>query len=487
MRNIFITSVFMIYATCLMGQVAINDINFPDANFRAIVTGNTIDTDNDDTLSTSEIAAVTSLDVNGFGKNNSQKIANLTGIEHFTALTRLVCNDNNNLTNLDVSKNTALTQLYCHINQLPSLDVSKNTALTSLDCSYNQLTSLDVSNNTALTSLNCSSNQLTGLDVSKNTALTDLFCFSNQLPSLDVSNSTALTILHCFSNQLPSLDVSSNTALKELHCDNNKLPSLDVSKNTALTVLWCHSNQLTSLDVSKNTALTTLLCYSNQLSSLDVSSNTALTTLLCYSNQLSSLDVSKNTVLTRLYCYTNRLASLDVTNNTVLTDLNCSSNQLPGLDVSNNTALTSLNCHTNQLTSLNVKNGNNANMTIFDARFNTNLTCIQVDDASAIPSSWTKDAGASYNTECKPLNIADNKTLSESISIYKVDNFRLRVVGLPIGNATVRIYNILGKEIINNSFSTIGLKDISLPPLSSGIYIVQIETKTGKLDRKVSF
>ena len=46
---------------------------------------------------------------------------------------------------MDVSKNTALTELVCSSNQLTNLDVSKNTALTELDCSLNDLVSLDVS------------------------------------------------------------------------------------------------------------------------------------------------------------------------------------------------------------------------------------------------------------------------------------------------------------------------------------------------------
>jgi Leucine-rich repeat (LRR) protein len=49
---------------------------------------------------------------------------------------------NNQLTSLDVSQNTALTELDCNDNQLTSLNVSQNTALTYLDCSDNQLTSL---------------------------------------------------------------------------------------------------------------------------------------------------------------------------------------------------------------------------------------------------------------------------------------------------------------------------------------------------------
>ena len=73
-------------------------------------------------------------------------ISDLTGVEGFTALERLYCNDNQ-LTRLDVSNNTALTELYCSDNQLTSLDVSNNTALIWLGCDNNQLTSLDVSKN----------------------------------------------------------------------------------------------------------------------------------------------------------------------------------------------------------------------------------------------------------------------------------------------------------------------------------------------------
>ena len=85
-------------------------------------------------------------------------IRDLEGIQYFTALTHLECSSNQ-LTSLDVSKNTALTYLSCWENQLTSLDVSKNTALTNLGCDGNQLTSLDVSKNTALTYLYCDGNK----------------------------------------------------------------------------------------------------------------------------------------------------------------------------------------------------------------------------------------------------------------------------------------------------------------------------------------
>ena len=200
-----------------------------------------------------KIRAVTELNIIG------QKLTDLSGIEWFTGLTTLDC-DNNQLTELDVSANTALTSLHCDDNQLTSLDVSANTKLRQLYCSSNQLTELDVKANTALEYLYCSSNQLTELDVSANTKLRQLYCSSNQLTELDVSANTKLTSLHCSSNQLTSLDVSANTALWDLACYLNRLTTLDVSANTALQLLSCQSNQLTELDVSAITELLELRC-----------------------------------------------------------------------------------------------------------------------------------------------------------------------------------------------------------------------------------
>jgi hypothetical protein len=106
----------------------------------------------DDYVLTGNINDCKQLDIEGC------KISDLTGIEDFTDLIQLNCGYNQ-LTSLDVSKNTALTSLICGSNQLTSLDLSKNTALTRLWCGSNQLTSLDLSKNTALTSLICHFNK----------------------------------------------------------------------------------------------------------------------------------------------------------------------------------------------------------------------------------------------------------------------------------------------------------------------------------------
>ena len=79
-----------------------------------------------------------------------------------------------------------MKDLRCQGNQLTSLDLSRNTVLKGLRCQGNQLTSLDLSRNTVLEYLDCNDNQLTSLDLSRNTVLKGLFCYDNQLTSLDI-------------------------------------------------------------------------------------------------------------------------------------------------------------------------------------------------------------------------------------------------------------------------------------------------------------
>ena len=153
----------------------------PDDKFEQVL----IDLDYDDTLDdyvlTENISGVTSLDV------SQKEISDLTGIEGFTALEFLYC-ENNQLNSLDLSNNSALLELNVAHSQLESIDVSNSTSLELLDCYGNNLTSLDVSSNTALINLNCPENQLTALDVSNNTSLITLNCSENQLTYLNMKN-----------------------------------------------------------------------------------------------------------------------------------------------------------------------------------------------------------------------------------------------------------------------------------------------------------
>ena len=349
--------------------IAIDATNFPDEAFCTNVSTN-FDTNNDNSLSAEEIAAVTNIDV-----NTTSGITNLTGIAYFTALTSLHC-QGLQMTALDVRQNTALTELWCFNNQLSTLNVTSNTSLTSLYCGGNSLTQLDVSKNTLLEVLDCSDMkdaQLTALNVASNTALTELQCRNNGLTELDVSNNTALKKLFCDGNAITALNLASNTALEILWCSNNTLRTLDVSKNTGLKSLYCNSTGISALDLTQNNALTHVDCGSNSLTALDVSGKTALVYLHCAANSITALnisgcsalvdlafagnsiatfDLSGFTALKILDCSNSGLTELDVSKNTLLESLFCRENQLTELDLSSNTALTTLNCEKNGLAAL---------------------------------------------------------------------------------------------------------------------------------------
>jgi hypothetical protein len=95
-----------------------------------------------------------------------------------------------------------------------------------------------------ITSLHCTKNQLTSLNVSKNTRLKNLECLGNNLTKLDVSKNLELSNLSCSYNQLTNLDLKNNIDLEGLVCDNNLLTALDMSKNHKLMFLFLRNNNL---------------------------------------------------------------------------------------------------------------------------------------------------------------------------------------------------------------------------------------------------
>ena len=154
----------------IVDGVAVDTFNFPDKNFRDVV--KTFDTDDNNILSDTEVAAVKKIDCKG------RAITNLKGIEYFTALEYLYCYDNE-LTELDLRRNTKLKELNCSTNRLTVLDLSQNPKLKRVICSDNALTALDLSHNPELEDVNCSDNALTALNLSSNSKLTALNASGN--------------------------------------------------------------------------------------------------------------------------------------------------------------------------------------------------------------------------------------------------------------------------------------------------------------------
>ncbi len=225
--------------------VDINEENFPDEHFRNWLLSQTYGTD----------AVITDTEMGGISKivARSCGIKDLTGIEHFTALTELYVD--NKIDTPEAEKN-----------QITSLDLSSNTFLRKLYCNDNKLSSLNIANNTYLENIDCTNNLLEELDVTACTNLLMLSCGNNLLETLDVSQNQLMTVFQCSDNKLQELDLSNNPLLDQLYCDNNQLAEIDLTHQTVLQILNCYNNQLTSLEVSSN-KLFQLYCYNNQIKS----------------------------------------------------------------------------------------------------------------------------------------------------------------------------------------------------------------------------
>ena len=355
----------------------------PDSNFEQELINLGYDSGSiDGVVTTSNISAVTFLNI------GTKNIADLSGIEDFTAL----------------------TTLYCHYNQLTSLDVTQNLALEVLNFSGNSISTINVTQNTNLTWLSAGFNQLNFLDITQNIALENLACGYNQLTSIDVTQNVNLIQFSCHTNQLTSLDVTQNTSMQNLTFTANQIPSIDVTQMPALSGLRCDSNQISNLDISQNQSLLLLICRGNLLTNLDISQNLSLETLYCEANQLTNLNISGN---------------LD------LETLTCGYNQLVGLDASQNTALSFFHCENNLLSCLNFNNGMTPSILV-NVNFtnNANLTCIEVGDAAAATSGWTSpwdiDPGVFFSTNCNnscstPCNNTGTDTRTECNSLTWID------------------------------------------------------------------
>ena len=336
-------------------NIAINEKNFPDENFRNYLLSQKYGTDG--ILTEEEVQSITMLSL------TKKEIKNLKGIELFPNLTSIFCSKNS-LTSIDVSKNTELVTLECKDNQLTSLDLSKNTKLRCLYCERNKLTSLDVSACPELFDLFCEGNQIlgSGMDMLVNSLHEKLFgseklqvrnesytqdnlmtpsqvkiatdkgwrvLIDNGVDRMDYEGEELLSIDE---KNFPDANFRKSVADKTI--DKNEdgylseaevkaVTTMDVKGLviqkmkgieyfTELQVLHCHGNALTTLDLSKNTKLTELTCDMNGLSSLDLSANTLLTTLSCSLNSITSLDFTRNTALTKICCSGNQIQGKDM-------------------------------------------------------------------------------------------------------------------------------------------------------------------------------
>ncbi|MBQ4821720.1 matrixin family metalloprotease [Aquimarina sp. MMG016] len=373
----------------------------PDANFEAALDAlGYDDISGDGRVPTALIEGVSSLNV------SSNSIADLTGIEAFTSLTVLYC-ENNSLTSVDLSSLTNLIFVSLIQNELSSLDVSALTNLQILECDGNNLTTLDLSNNTNLDTLGATYNNLMSLNIQNGNnnriGLEDFQVQNNDNLTCilvdDVSHSNSawtdidaqmfFSDTYCDYTTIP--DSNFEAALETLGYDDisgdGQVPTANIETITYLSVSAKAISDLTGIE--DFTSLTTLLANSNNLMEVNLSNNVLLETVSLSDNQLSEVDFSHNTEIDYLNVEGNQLEALDLSANVKLTNLDAYDNQITSLDFSNNPLIVDLDIYNNNLDFLNLKNENNTIITNIDIIGNSNLYCVLVDDATYSTNNWT--------------------------------------------------------------------------------------------------
>ncbi len=267
--------------------IPINTVNFPDNIFRSRVSQD-CDTNHDGYLSTSEISAVTGMNL------NNMSITSLRGIEYFTSLVSLYCNDNL-LTELDVSACTSLEFLQCYRNRLTTLTLGSNSRLARLNCAYNNLSQLDIRH--------CP--QLLNVYSSLTPALQDgvlSYYKGDAYPYLVLNQATTLIT---GTTPTPTPPPSGSVPITEAYFpdpvfragvsqyyDSNRDGYLSTYEANAVTNMYMGGMGITSLrGIEYFTRLEILRCFNNRLTTLDISRLSNLRILECYGNYLTSISV----------------------------------------------------------------------------------------------------------------------------------------------------------------------------------------------------
>lgn len=203
-----------------------------------------IDADNNGEISIVEAQAYTGrLYLN---QNGSNFYTDLTGVEEFTAITELFC-ENNQMTTLSVSAHPDLTALYCDNNQISSINLSANTDLEYLDMGNNDLTTLDLSSNTNIETVVVDNNSITSIDISTVTSIEQLDISYNPITSINFASATTtnLEYINIVNTDFVNIDVSSQISLNSFYANNcSVLEMIDIKSgyNSSMGDMYAINN-----------------------------------------------------------------------------------------------------------------------------------------------------------------------------------------------------------------------------------------------------
>lgn len=74
----------------------------------------------------------------------------------------------------------------------------------------------------------------------------------------------------------------------------------------------------------------------------------------------------------------------------------------------------------------------------------------------------------------------------DNVSIYKSATSQLTIAGLQATKATVTMYSILGKQVVNKTITSNGITTINLPKVAAGVYVVKVNSSLGEVTKKIT-
>ncbi len=425
------------YLTCILlliynFGICQDILSIPDANFKKALINEGIDYNNDGEIERFEAEVTLKLELQNYHFHD------ISGIEHFTGLNKLIIRNNDSLSFIQLESLKSLKELQISENKsLLSIQISNCPDLKKLNINYNgsielldikelgSLVTLESKGNTKLKTFNFRKLQsLDSLIVENNLYLSNLHIEKDiNLKFIKISNSGLKSVDFNHINSLRKLIFNQNNSIQELSFNQLiNLEHLDIHENNNLTHYQIkNSHALKSVDIKRNPSLTSFLIDSmNSLNHLEIGKNNSLVNLhigtipkldsLIISNndKLHSFIIPENKIINFIFIYNNKSLRRITSNNSKI--------HLNHLYIANNGLfkITIPNC--DSIHSLTIKE--NLKLTNIDFGIIKNIDSLKILSNNALPTLNTINLSA-----LKFLLLAGNQSFG-NINFNNFENLK---------------------------------------------------------------
>ncbi|GAB7257064.1 hypothetical protein OBPA_15290 [Polaribacter sp. OB-PA-B3] len=102
---------------------------------------------------------------------------------------------------------------------------------------------------------------------------------------------------------------------------------------------------------------------------------------------------------------------------------------------------------------------------------------------ATVKTNNTEDRFFIHTKTNEALNVEN--LLVSNISIFQTSNKNLKLTGFNNEKINISIFNILGKNVLKKELNIVDTKNITLPNLTPGVYVVKLETLSNSINKKI--